>query len=107
MPSTASPAVPTVTDSDRLTLGPWWTEADQGELDCLVRDLADGVWEHRTECARCALEHPPCPHVQAAIDTVIDWRSRRELLSRARWLRLQRDTLEYEQDLLAHHGRRP
>lgn len=72
----------------------WWTDADQAELEALVSELADGVAEHRPRCISCAAEYPPCPHVRTAIETVVDWLRRRELRSRAQWLRAQRDALE-------------
>lgn len=121
---------------------PWWTEADAAELDCLVRELVDGIFEHRQRCASCARVlaasraadawrghrdecgackgdapltfGPPCshgqalrerignviacPHIRAAIEVVTDWRTRRELLSRARWLRLEQERLDIRRE---------
>ena len=91
-------AVPSVPETDRPDQPPWWTEADQAELDALTRALVDGVFDHRPRCASCAREHPPCPHVNQAIEAVVEWRTAREVYSRARWLRLQREALDLQRD---------
>ncbi len=44
---------------------------------------------HGANCPRCN----PCPHVRNAIETVLEWREARELLSRAEWLRAERDRI--------------
>ena len=75
-------------------LGSWWTAADGAELDVLLYELVRGVSEHRERCARCAAGHPPCPSVRGAIQAVLYWREARALLSRAEWLRAERDRLE-------------
>jgi len=64
-----------------------WTAADQAELDVLLWALVDGYQTHRQQCARCALEYPPCPHAQKAIQEVCDWHHMRSLLSKAQHLR--------------------
>lgn len=66
-----------------------WTQADQAELDVLLWALCDGYQTHRQQCARCADEYPPCPHVGKAIQEIVDWRTARTLLSRAEHLRAQ------------------
>ena len=109
---------------------PWWTEADQAELDIALWELVWVLDEHRATCpvrAGCdALERlsgetapydlapldappglfadvrlpksehlgacPVCSHgscrvVVAAIEALLDWRTRRALLSKAEWLR--------------------
>lgn len=90
---------------DRKT-SPWWTEADQAELVALVWALVDGIFEHRSLCASCAARYPLCPHIRKAIEVVIDWRTARDLRSYARWLRLQRDLFELEQDVIRHKAGR-
>jgi hypothetical protein len=70
---------------------PWWTPADRAELDLLVHELVDEVYEHRQNCDRCPA---PCPWVNAAIERVTDWRRDRMLRSRAAWLRAGQDRLE-------------
>lgn len=71
-----------------------WTEADAAEQDVLVDELARCFMEHREECDICTnwrSKQPgatPCPALRIAIDVVLDWRRRRELLSRAEELRL-------------------
>ena len=80
--------------SELIGLGVWWTEADDAELDVLVHELVHGVFEHRPRCARCADGYPPCPHVREAIEAVLEWRAARALLSRAEWLRAERNRME-------------
>lgn len=46
--------------------------------------------EHGNACPRCN----PCPHVQKAIRSVLEWREARELRSRAEWLRAERQKFE-------------
>jgi hypothetical protein len=82
---------------------PWWTEADSAELDALVYALVDGIYEHRPRCASCA-GISPCPHIRKAVESVADWCRWRELQSRARWLRKQRELLEYERDVIRHRA---
>lgn len=63
-----------------------WSSADEAELDVLIWALADGYFRHRAQCARC--DGPlPSPHVGRAIDEVLDWRTARQLLTRAEALR--------------------
>jgi hypothetical protein len=100
-PERVAQAAPVIADRDSSTRRrgqpspagppPWWTDADQAELDCLLWELVDGVEAHRPQCASCAAGFPPCPHVQRAIAVVLEWRHRRGLLSRARWLRIERE----------------
>jgi hypothetical protein len=110
---------------------PWWTEADQAELDTAIWELVRVLEEHRATCPVCnaccdALErlsaetapydlapldaprglfadvrrrkaehfsacavcsHGPCRVAVAAIEALLDWRTRRTLLSKAEWLR--------------------
>ena len=70
-----------------------WTTADAAELDVLIYELARGYLEHRANCASCAAEYPPCAHVRRAIESVLEWREARELMSRAEWLRAERDRI--------------
>lgn len=71
-----------------------WTAADAAEQDVLIDELARCFFEHRRECAHCIRwdertpGSTPCPHLKTAIDVVLEWRRRRELLSRAEQLRL-------------------
>lgn len=59
-----------------MTTAPWWTEADEAELNIAVWELVcvlDGI----TDIVRRRL----------AIQALLDWYKRRCLLSRAEWLR--------------------
>jgi hypothetical protein len=70
---------------------PWWTPADRAELDLVVHEMVDDVFEHRRQgCAACAAAEP-CPWVRAAIERIIEWRDDRERRSLAAWLRARQD----------------
>lgn len=70
---------------------PYWTGADDAELDVLGHALAYGYAEHRRRCRVCARRGEPgslpCPQLQAAIAEVVEWREARALRSRAEALR--------------------
>jgi hypothetical protein len=68
----------------------FWTEADSAELDVLLHALVNGYFEHRERCRICLSGERPCPHLQAAIREVVEWREARLLLSRAEGLRAMR-----------------
>ena len=70
---------------------PWWTQADAAETDVLLNELVAGYFEHRSWCR----EHR-CPHVGDAIDVLLDWRRRRRLLSRARYLRTGQELADFQ-----------
>jgi hypothetical protein len=74
-----------------MSVPDYWTAADAAELDVLLRALAYGSAEHRRQCQRCTRRGEsgslPCPHLQAAIAEVVEWRDARLLLSRAEALR--------------------
>lgn len=68
----------------------FWTLADQAELDVLIWELVTRVREHRERCSHCEAAKRtgfPCPAVGEAIETMLDWRRGRALLSRAEHLR--------------------
>jgi hypothetical protein len=79
---------------------PWWTDADQAEADTIAWLLADLLPQHWQECLWC--EHAPvtglynCPQVLAVFQAVEDWRTGRDLLSRAEFLRELRKRGVYE-----------
>ncbi len=71
---------------------PWWTTADQAELDLLIACLIKGVHWHLERCPVAEarrLEGYPfwCQHLSGAVQEVIEWRDLREAYSRAVWLR--------------------
>jgi hypothetical protein len=74
-----------------------WTAADAAELDVLTYELVDAYYQHRERCDHCLSwqarlpKSTPCPYVQAAIAIVIEWRTKRQLLTSAEQLRLERD----------------
>ena len=73
-----------------------WTAADAAELDVLLHELIDCYFDHRDRCAHCLAwrerrpDSSPCPYLGSAIGIVLDWRQRRQLLTRAEELRLER-----------------
>jgi hypothetical protein len=70
-----------------LRAQPWWTPADQAELDLHLHELVERRSEHRLRCSVCTAGYPPCPFVCTEIERVIEWRDNRVLRSRATWLR--------------------
>lgn len=75
---------------------PWWTPADQAELDVLTLELVDGVTWHTDNCPhawtnRFGNRECDCRSIGEAIRVVIDWQHRRILHSRAQWLRRLQD----------------
>jgi hypothetical protein len=66
---------------------PWWTAADDAELDALVYELVRVAFEHRSSCDHGV----PCTNVSRACDVVLDWLEARKRRSRALWLRAQQD----------------
>jgi hypothetical protein len=74
---------------------PWWTRADEAELDVRVHELVVSALAHREAgCEPCASGYPPCPFVGALIAEVVAWRDHRILRSRAAWLRARQDSLD-------------
>jgi hypothetical protein len=65
----------------------------------VIWELVSGFWEHRPRCPACQTG-PSCPFVRLAVGIVLDWHRRRDLLSRAEWLREKQADLEVELRLL-------
>ena len=65
---------------------PWWTAADEAELDAIIHALCRAAWEHR-DCARCQALGTWCQPMREAAEAALDWRRARALLSRAEFLR--------------------
>jgi hypothetical protein len=70
----------------KLTDQPYWTAADQAELQLLVHELVDGHDNHQQGCPTCR-NGEPCRPLRDAIAIVVEWRERRVLHSQAAWLR--------------------
>ncbi len=68
-----------------------WTAADQAELDVLIDELVYCFFEHRETCETCRTPFAVCPQLRTAIEVVLDWRRRRELLTRAELLRVHQE----------------
>jgi hypothetical protein len=74
---------------------PWWTAADQAELDVLIGELVDLEFEHREHCQQCRAGEP-CRAKREAIETVVDWRERRSARSFAVAMRARQDLIEID-----------
>jgi hypothetical protein len=66
---------------------PWWTAADDAELDVLVSELVRRARQHRDHCSVCSAGGPWCPGMVEALEIVIEWRDGRILRSKANYLR--------------------
>jgi hypothetical protein len=72
------------------TRWPWWTGADQAELNVLINALVDAAFVHRERCPVCIKEGSAfCKPLSAAIEVVLEWRTGRHLRSKATWLRVR------------------
>ena len=75
-----------------------WTQADAAELDVLLHELVGAYFDHRDTCDHCIAcrarqaGSTPCPYLASAIAIVLDWRQKRQLLTTAEELRLERTT---------------
>lgn len=92
MPPHAPPR-PRTDAAERFSLRaqPWWTDADQAELDTLTDELV------RLTHGRAWDEH-----LTAALEVVLAFREQRARLSRAVWLRDQQQVADTE-TLVAHY----
>jgi hypothetical protein len=78
---------------------PWWTAADQAELDVLLREWFDGAFEHRDKCAAC-LEYERvygrqwCDALQESLEVILNWRERRSARSFAIAMRQLQDQID-------------
>jgi hypothetical protein len=66
---------------------PWWTEADQAELNILIHAFVDAEGQHRERCETCSVGGPWCTSLREAFEAVLEWRTGRHLRSKAAWLR--------------------
>jgi hypothetical protein len=73
---------------------PWWTPADEAELDLLFEEFVGIYFRHRDRCDACG-KGPWCEPMRDAFEIVLDWKRGRELRSKAAWLRI-RQTLRDE-----------
>jgi hypothetical protein len=74
-----------------LAAQPWWTPADQAELDLLVFEFVHAAFRHREACSVCLTGGPWCLPLRDAWDGLIGWRDGRVLRSKAGWLRARED----------------
>lgn len=83
--------------SSSLPQQPWWTDADDAELDVLVDAFLQGLWRHKPACAACDTGQL-CASSVAALEVVLSWRRSRVLRSQAAWLRAQEAAREWLAD---------
>jgi hypothetical protein len=74
-----------------LAAQPWWTAADDAELDLLVHEFVKAAFRHREACATCRAGGPWCQPLREAFEAALDWRDGRSFRSKAAWLRLRED----------------
>ncbi len=85
---------------NRITDQPWWTPADQAEVEALWGEWVDGwVTYHKDRCLAC-LAHEAiygkqwCTALTAALEVVLEFREQRIRVSKAQWLRLTNDAMQ-------------
>lgn len=66
---------------------PWWTDADQAELDMLLWEFLGAAWRHKLDCSSCVSENRFCGPLSTAWDAIEEWLASRRLKSKAEWLR--------------------
>jgi hypothetical protein len=69
-----------------MSPSPYWTEADDAELDVLLDEFTGIYYRHRERCVHCG-SGPWCEPMRDAFDVVLEWRRGRMLRSKADWLR--------------------
>jgi hypothetical protein len=70
---------------------PWWTSADDAELDLLVDEFVRVAFVHRDRCSVCSAGGPWCEPLHDAFDGLLGWRRGREFRSKAEWLRARQE----------------
>jgi hypothetical protein len=68
-----------------LSQRPWWTDADQAELDRVLWEYVSVYDEHRGVCPVRS-----CEHLTPAWEAIEEWLTVRKLQSRAEWCRRER-----------------
>jgi hypothetical protein len=71
----------------RFRRPPWWTEADEAELEVVAWELTGALIAHRDHCSICRDLGHLCPVIGEAVDAAGHWKRGRSLLSRAEYLR--------------------
>lgn len=69
---------------------PYWTEADDAEMDVLVAELVR-IYPHPQTCERCVVQGYPCDPfrkaLESALEAITGWRDNRILQSKAAYYR--------------------
>jgi hypothetical protein len=74
----------------RLANLPYWSPADQAELDLLVAEFVRVYWLHRGRCSTC-VPGGWCDPLRDGFAAVTEWRDLRILQSRAAYARARQD----------------
>lgn len=72
-----------------MSARPYWTEADQADLDLLVHELIRQAWPHRGEPG---WDDAVCE----AVEAILEWREARALRSKAAALRARQDLSDWK-----------
>lgn len=68
---------------------PWWTSADEAELELLVCELVEYYFAHRSRCSACVEEKArsglPCEPLREALGAVVEWAECRHAHSKAEY----------------------
>jgi hypothetical protein len=84
-----------VDQDEALSVHPWWTAADEAELDVIVHEFVTNAFRHRDGCPTCHTGGPWCRSLREAFDVVVEWRDGRVLRSKAAWLREREQEREW------------
>ena len=82
----------------RLSEQPWWTAADQAEVDALIDAFLAAVFDHRERGCACATGLIYCQGLRGAFEVVMEFRATRIRRSKAEWMREQLDLIEEERE---------
>jgi hypothetical protein len=79
----------------KLAALPYWSAADQAELDLLTAELVKAAMIHRERCS-CKAALPWCRSLRDALEAVVEWRDLRILQSWAAYERARQDLNDWE-----------
>lgn len=78
---------------------PWWTAADNAELDLLVREFVDALFSHDQRCPQCIAQLAGtspnrCKEFGEVVTAIVEWRELRSAASFAIAMRRLQNTLD-------------